>query len=1021
MMLKITVLDLLLLILYGVQSTEAEHVCTESCKESFFPCTGCLLPVNPYGFFGRNVTLNCTLLYENSSSSSLYYTWKKDELLPAEYQTVISPSTLQLNMPVIDNDAFKGTLMIQCLNNNSHPFPDMTGIQVLTVDYPPHVSNLSAICLNWKSLKFTWGERYKNEADVNVTAIWTAQGTDWWFRCNDNMRMSCLIDNITSSEYTINITATNIKVGETYSTSLTVRPDKVVKPASVTSLMVSSWTSCCVTLTWNHNQLSVKEMNFSVVTMLDGSEVRTEMSVYNNQTLCGLRPATRYTFLVSAMSAAGGFWSDPESINQTTREDVPSHGANLTGGNFLTQACNSKKQRRVKLYLKPPDKQYHNGILKFFTVLAVPADGSSNISKHNIAISYSTVELYGLKCNVSYSVEVSVSTAVGPSIPTKMIIPKEGVVEPPTIVRVPYDSRSVWVEWKSGVTPQHWTVVWCKGDHDICEDDLDWLIVDGKNRSAAVPFTKPAGVTFAVSMTTAKGVSSKLTWSSCFYDVNNIPENKPSVPSVNTQPALGLTVMWLPDMCPEQTLITHYVIEHCVKNYTDCKSNTVPSDHNSLVIKNLKEGINYSVRLKPVAGAGEGPASDPVYAVPIDPSLSTGDIVGIAFACFFVVIVILSGMVCCYRYSRKKWNEKEKIIIPALPNFPADSATNVSTVAFMPLSETKCVERPKQTHLLTDRQLSGDSGRGSLTGGDLSPAPLSLSNQSLLKFEPVDEKEELAKQGSGSELRSSCSLPRDYTKVADEGSSGHQSITCLCVDKQDNPWNDSDESLDEESFNNKGYDEYVIAANRDGGGEEEKGVNPGFVPDGEGKKSESDAVCQVDSYQVAEDCHGVPFTEDASDITEVEVTDGLSTEMSGVDSFCDELKVLNAEHQSKSLAGGISAGADVDTLKSHLEKSHMSQQEHSDIDNNHMRTQPEVPYMALQGENHSYLDDSHQRTQPGVAYTSCQESSSPQMQSDTVEPQISIPVSKDEMTRAGEMDEGLGSCSSSYSSDSSRG
>ncbi|XP_046565188.1 uncharacterized protein LOC124273886 [Haliotis rubra] len=329
-----------------------------------------------------------------------------------------------------------------------------------------------------------------------------------------------------------------------------------------------------------------------------------------------------------------------------------------------------------------------------------------------------------------------------------------------------------------------------------------------------------------------------------------------------------------------------------------CTTSTVPSDRRRLVIENLKEGINYSVRLKPVADAGAGPASDPVYAVPLDPSLSTGEISGIAVACVFVFCVILSGMVCCYRYSCKKWKEKEEITLPALPNFSAYSATTVRTIAVMPLSDTKCVERPKQTHLLTDRQLSGDSGRGSLTEGDPSPAPLSPSSQSPLKFEPVEEKEEEAKQGLGPELRSGSSLPRDYTKVADTSGGGPPSINCLHVEcPPHNPWNDSDDSVDEESFSNKGYDEYVIAANKDGDGEEEKGVNPGFVLDAEGEKSESDAPCQEDLYLGEEHCHGVPLTEVASRINEVQVTGDLSTEMSDMDNFSEGLEVPDVEHQ----------------------------------------------------------------------------------------------------------------------------
>ncbi|XP_046345702.2 uncharacterized protein LOC124126338 isoform X2 [Haliotis rufescens] len=1009
---KVTVL---LLVLCGVRWMEADNVCTEYCKESimFFPCTGCLLPINPYGFFGRNATLNCTLLDANSSSSDLYFTWKSDELLPAEYQTVISPSTMQLNMPVLDNDKFVGALMIQCLKNDSKTEITNIGIQLLTVDYPPHVSNLSAVCFNWKSLEFTWEEQYKHENHVNVSAIWTSRGANSWFYCNGSRSTSCVIDSIHSSEYSINITVTNTVVGETFRKSLTVRPDELVKPAAVTSLRVSHWTSCCVTLAWTHGQLGMKTMIFRAVAVKDGSELHSTVTG-NTTTLCDLKPDTHYTFLVSVKPTVGGFWSNTQSINQTTHEDVPSFGANLTGGNYLSRRCSSNNLRSIYIYLKPPDKQHQNGRLTFFTASAVPSDGSSSITKPNLPISSTTVQFEGLKCNVDYNVDVSVSTAIGPSVPTKLHIPREGVVEPPTSVRVPYNSTSVRVEWKSDVQPRHWTVLWCQGSKDLCSGDLDWLIVDGTQRSVAVPYARfqEDGNMFAVSMTTDEGVSSQLMWSYCVYEEAKIPEKKPSIQAVNPQPDLGLTVTWASDECPEQTLITHYIIEYCYNNYTACRNSTVPSDQEKLVIANLKEGTNYSVRLKPLAQAGAGPYSNPVYAVPLYSNLSAGEITGIAFACAFFVVVFSFSMVKCYRYASKKCREKEKIILPSVPDFiSADLTEQIRTVAFKPLPEEKCAERQKQTNLHTYRQLSVDSGRGSLTGDDQSPSPLSPSSQFQPKFEPVDEEEE-AKRGSGSEPQSAISLPQDYSKVADtSGSAGEPPplimdclpVVCLTDPIIDNPWDDSYGSLDEESFNNQGYDEYVIAANREGEVEKGKGVNPGFVPDEEADKSEADELCQEDMFVENArqgDClQGVSnWRRPLADNVIHEGGHGMAA--FSLDNFYEGLKVPTLENQYQSLPRGNKSCEDVTALK----------------------TQPEVPYTSQQGENHSYEDVNTLKTQPENPYTSLQESRNPQIPSDITEKKISIPegkACKDERNILGEGDEGLGSSNGSYTSDTS--
>ncbi|XP_067678584.1 leukemia inhibitory factor receptor-like [Haliotis asinina] len=677
-----------------------------------------VLPNDPYVIIGTNLTLNCTVADTGVNPS---FTYRNDEDLPGDDQWFIAANIWQLDMPVSDSSFDDET--VSCWQN--HP----VGRQCITLEYPLHnVTDLQVLLNDWSNVTVSWDKGlYLHPGDISVATSWRAASETGWHSCSVSNSTSCFITPYTSTgNLTFNITVTNTKIGDTLSMTRTADPEDYVQPAPVAALELVNVTSRNVTLKWRH---SVRDLTFTVITQSPTSNMTLTTSE-NQAVITNLRPYTKYDFIVSAMSATArhGYRSEPRTVSTSTNEEAPAAASST----FLAHDC-IDGERNVYVFIKPPPKEFQYGMLTKYTITlldsTVKATANYKCNKMTqcnttgkvivCPATTASVSLDDLNCNVDYSISVTASNRAGASPKFSQRLSKLGDVRPPTDVHSAWNGTEVTVYWTSADQPDLWTVLWCLWGptHKTCQGDVQWITVDGAQRSAQLSMkSKPAVTRFGVSMETGKG-SSGLAMSGCRYNVSAVPA-KPNKTSfyIESKADLALTVRWRLDRCSPKGFITFIYIEHCVGNVPVCGGVNVSSETSHYLIADLQKDVNYTVRLRQVSDMGRiGPYSDPKFGVPIDTRLAAGIIILIVFACFLCLMVIVYISRRCCRSLYRKWVESEDIVMPELSEVRYDDADPPTITPSAPERPVP-IPSPKET-LGQDgnHRQTIDSGRGSLT------------------------------------------------------------------------------------------------------------------------------------------------------------------------------------------------------------------------------------------------------------------------------------------------------------------
>ncbi|XP_067678636.1 receptor-type tyrosine-protein phosphatase F-like [Haliotis asinina] len=588
-------------------------------------------------------------------------------------------------------------------------------IVVLTLRHPTctvtrdlHVTNLTFVVNNWQTVTVRWDlEGDPDVNGINVSVIWTAAGARYWYTCSKSTLRSCFLDErdySDSSKYIFNITVST-QDGETVHINASMNPSDYVIPAPLKSLHVGEVTSRCVELLWQYRDLG-RDVNFNV-TYSDSTSTNTGITSHYNMTVCGLTPYTRYNFSVSAMSATArdGYRSKPRTVSSVTEEEKPGAAPNMTVGSFTTHTCSNNK-RDVTVYLRPPNRPSHNGVLRRYLATSAPR------FYRNISYPAQTLLLEDLNCNDDYSVFVCVTNDAGVSPPFSLRIPKLGDVVPPLNVLVAFDNTSVKVSWESASQrgKKNWTVFWnvsCvrNPDDQPCQNHMDWINLETNESFVKFPFEMPPEVIqFGVAMTTDGG-NSGMVLSSCVYNVSKIPTEPPPVLSVESQPNLGLTVKWSLETCYNDMLITQYNIQHCYnRDFTTCESASVSSENNSYVIRGLQKDVQYRVRIRQRTAAGlYGVFSEPVDRLAVDTRLTILEIFGITIGCLIYVMGLGYTIVQCIRHTCQRWNRNEEIILPRFYSITGvqEASASTSMNTYDTVQRTLGTEGPRASHFLS--------------------------------------------------------------------------------------------------------------------------------------------------------------------------------------------------------------------------------------------------------------------------------------------------------------------------------
>ncbi|XP_041357334.1 interleukin-6 receptor subunit beta-like [Gigantopelta aegis] len=643
---------------------------------------------------------------------------------------------------------------------------------------------------------------YENLDNIAVTLLWTSAGAEGWSNCISFTKTSCFWNKTEFPKMNplwMNVTVHNQRRPSSVATSMfNINKIMIVKPSPVQNLVSETVNSECVDLRWEHSQ-STKGVMYRVnyTSGVEWVTVVSNISLWNYR-VCDLSPFTNYTFLVEAHpNKSEGFWSDPRQTLSKTTDDVPEVGPNITSGSYIEEC--DKGRRNVTLYFKAPREELRNGILTRFELKIKNRETGDTYSQ--LASVEETTAVLNLKCDTVYDVEMFAMTRVGASkTPSTITINKYAAVTMPRLFRIQTienGSSKVMAKWdapEDGERTITTTVFWCIRFRapNICKEPFEWIVVKGKNE-VALPLENVLNYLFAVSRDTEAG-SSGLSWTRCLYRFNKKPDVPSDVRVSSSGNDLTLNVMWNGLWCNSNSmsLLSKYIILYnTVGSSEPNKSVSVDRFDSSYKLGGLKKE-NYSIWMQAKSDSGMlGPISRPVFEVPVDNSLSTGEIVGISFGCLFGLFFIASGVFFLFRVC-KHGCRKDKIL------FPRDTKKFISQYIVPDMNgaytKDKLEEESKkvsvngnaQTVLENDtvigRQISTvstDSGHGSLEDGKKSGGTSPLS----ANFPPLKEDDEWTKVSTDSDSTNST-RPVDYSRFAkaeDSSPAQHQGTVGLVL------------------------------------------------------------------------------------------------------------------------------------------------------------------------------------------------------------------------------------------------
>ncbi|XP_046331522.2 uncharacterized protein LOC124114804 isoform X1 [Haliotis rufescens] len=684
-----------------------------------FDSRGIVRPKNPYGYIGDvlNLTCNVTDHQINGNVSGFMYFTKQfrdgERALPLRHIQILSTRSIRLQYHVTSGGQ-QGTYVCH-LNNTADGTSMVLGSQYVTVDYRAHpVSAINCSVYNWENMTCMWdlGRKYVNN-NFNVQLVWAIipfKGREGQFDCPHPTKTSCIwrpMDGRDSFQagktYYMTVIVTtkdkaNITMSEAQSDVFTVETKMLVKPAAVSSLTLLDKNSTCLSLKWHHSK-SFRNMMYRLHVWQGEQEQTYYQTQERRKVICGLHPAKDYVLLVSCIPIPEGLrephgtYSELSSIIEKTLEDVPSGVPGIEISSFRYHKCSSQTSDcEVTIYWQPVVDVECNGEITQYQVTQIDTE-IGQMQEFEVEGSDTSINL-GIKKVRQYLIRLKARTRVGYSEHSaSMVIPAyQYKLPPPSDVLVEAEGSVLHISWGP---PKHsqdspeghtlgYTLYYCTGSKFTfkCVDNIQWLpfTTDQMAFDWAVPGgnldNKMIGIS-AEREVANEDLSSGIMWNTCVYQKRRKPSTPKNVQFSPDQPDNGLRVVWERSDCTQDpAYTTHFLLSYCTTNSQGgCAgptvNQTVSNREVSYLLKDLSAGVKYRVTLRAVSRSGEGPESEPIFHTVVNSDLNPGEIVGVLFACLFVLLLIIIIFILCIKKVHKmKKGFYMHVNIPSLATLP---------------------------------------------------------------------------------------------------------------------------------------------------------------------------------------------------------------------------------------------------------------------------------------------------------------------------------------------------------------
>ncbi|XP_045157772.2 uncharacterized protein LOC123523990 isoform X2 [Mercenaria mercenaria] len=551
---------------------------------------------------------------------------------------------------------------------------------------PEKVEHMDCIVKNYiDSMRCSWnyGDKYKGGQLPDVEFQWRIPiNSSSWNNCSDLNAKAGYCNWNSSQDFTLKPIGIKLTLKEScrvkVSSKFTIDTRKIVKPNPVIGLKSSVLNSTCIQVQWKTEMLYPKEHRLTVSNKWDGPQVyKFITTVYTeNEThsmmLCSLHPHTVYKFTVSIQPTGeqAGFYSDPRETEATTYSDIPSASPDVVDGGYswTRRDCEGiNDKRKVCVFWKPIRDADKNGEMKGIHGVFTAVDKTRTPIDANWTENSTYGCRSGLLCNISYVFSIKARNSNGTSEDNSTLLisaASKGIVQPHFIVEVANISN-VSVSWTEAEKATGYMVAWCRNKNGKCENRnyVDWQRFSSATTKAVLqinPENSPQDFLYGVSVLTEQG-SSGVEWQDCVYLKNAYPKREPQNVVVSTGPEDNtLVVTWDKLTCKsDEPYIAMYNVQYNQLHEENQQSlNVTASGEARVVLKDLEDKQVYIVTVRGITKDGHyGPKSQPQKGIPVNNSLKTGEVVGIAISVLIVVILAGVGCFCVIRKCKKKADE----------------------------------------------------------------------------------------------------------------------------------------------------------------------------------------------------------------------------------------------------------------------------------------------------------------------------------------------------------------------------
>ncbi|XP_064625805.1 uncharacterized protein LOC135486693 isoform X2 [Lineus longissimus] len=684
----------------------------------------------------------------------------------------------------------------------------------VSIGYPPKIpTRLDCRSPNWDSMKCSWDcSRYDKFGPTkvywNVTYILDYISTNLTSPEGDFDSCSFEINNDFHKAADYSFTLTAYSLLRTVTGKIHVKASRaLVVPGQVRDLDVVEATNSSLTLQWV-NPKNLEPKFLPLIYQVQGMsryKILNTMYVVEKCRTCklvvkDLVPYTGYTFRVRSKPEENGlFWSNYTFVSAMTDTYIPGRNPETTTGGFTWETRTARDGTKITtavLYYQDIPPQYAHGAISDVEASFQKKESGYSFHSFTEACNHQRRECYlnNLLPDQDYSITIEAKTMMGygPIVPTSVfhILPVQEGPAPPedfhaeiyqTTSNDTANTTSIYFTWdNSTVSPNATYTLFYRYCNNVnCTGGLQWEKFDAAtdNYNLTIINDELSISDYSFSMAVSIGLFSQgmLDWVTCLYDYNkpllNAPELEIMEPEV--QEEKSLKVKWESMPCTKNGMVIHYdiiVMELTDDNQPTGKNVThfVSAKETSFTIPNLKLGTQYGITLIAVGRSSSKQSQQLIGATIQTPENPiTMIIIGIVVA--VTVLVIIFVIFCSCRYYRKLVDTPISINVPRGNGLIASFDYRHEDVEEFVIdaegeeaensdSENSPILSPvKKTTLDTHRQLSRDSGTGSMVSNttkdsfNLSEAGTDSVNNSL---EAVSEEGEDQYHGSGCSRRS---------------------------------------------------------------------------------------------------------------------------------------------------------------------------------------------------------------------------------------------------------------------------